>query len=83
MSVLLKVFTAPWCQPCKAMAPLFDQLGVPYTKIDISEQEQVAMDSGVKGVPFLILEKDGNEVGRHQGPMQLHQLRTWVSDLTQ
>jgi thioredoxin 1 len=67
-------FTAEWCQPCKAMAPMIDKFvtdnpDIKYTKIDIDSADAVAPleEFVVRGVPtFVILEN--NEIkSRHTG----------------
>jgi thioredoxin 1 len=65
-------FTATWCQPCKQMEPLITKLvsdnpNIDYTKIDVSDEFDDAVEYGVRGVPTFIAMIDGKEVGRHSG----------------
>ena len=68
-------FWAEWCAPCKAMAPIFDQaarerLGtVLFTKLDTDRNPQMAARYQIRGIPTLVVFKDGNEVGRQVGAM--------------
>ena len=65
-------FTASWCQPCKSMEPLIqklvsENLSIDYSKIDVSDEFDPAVEYGVKGVPTFIALIDGKEVARHTG----------------
>jgi thioredoxin 1 len=73
-------FFAEWCGPCKMMAPILkdvaSQLGntVRILKIDVDKNQQLAAQVGVKGVPTLILYKNGQQVWRQSGVVQANQL---------
>lgn len=63
----IKHFTASWCQPCKNLTPVIDQLrgenpSVGYQKIDIDNNADVAQQYGVRAVPTIIFEKNGRVV---------------------
>jgi thioredoxin 2 len=66
-------FYADWCAPCKMVAPLVDELArehagrVLVAKIDTDHAQQVAMRYQIRGIPTLILFKDGEEAGRSVG----------------
>lgn len=65
-------FTAPWCQPCKKMEPIIEELidensDVSYQKFDISENMEYTVDYNVSGIPTFIAMVDGVEVSRHTG----------------
>jgi len=66
-------FSATWCQPCRAIAPLVDQLAGEYegrvkvTTLDIDESPGTAQKYGIRGVPTLIVVKDGAVVGQQVG----------------
>lgn len=65
-------FWAPWCGPCKMMAPVFEELDselsdVNFTKINVDENQEVAQKFGVQGIPTLIIFKDGKEIHRLVG----------------
>ena len=66
-------FTATWCQPCRAVAPLVDQLAGEYegrvkvTSVDIDESPGTAQQFQIRGVPTLLMIKDGSVVGQQVG----------------
>ena len=66
-------FSATWCQPCRAIAPLVDQLAGEYegrvkvTTVDIDESPATAQKFGIRGVPTLVMMKGGEVVGQQVG----------------
>lgn len=71
-------FHATWCGPCKAMAPVLDQLKkelkdeVRILKIDVDKNQELASKLGVRGVPTFILYKSGKKVWRQSGAIDKH-----------
>ena len=71
---MLKVtkFSASWCQPCKVLAPIFNEVksevgGVSYQDVDVDQSSDLAIQYKVRGVPTIVIEKDGQEVKRIVG----------------
>ena len=66
-------FTATWCGPCRAIAPLVDQLAGEYvgrgkvTKLDIDESPATAQQFRIRGVPTLLMIKNGKVIGQQVG----------------
>lgn len=66
-------FYADWCGPCKMMSPVVDEIaeemgdGVKVCKINIDEEQNLAVKYDVMSIPTFIVIKDGKEVGRTVG----------------
>lgn len=73
-------FFADWCGPCKMLAPnlkaMKDQLGeeIKVIKIDVDKNPSVAAQYQVRGVPTILLFKNGQQVWRQSGVLQTPQL---------
>ena len=67
-------FTASWCPPCRALAPVFEKLSQTYAgklrfaRMDTDENLQTPVQVGVQGMPTLVLFANGQPVGRLVGP---------------
>jgi thioredoxin 2 len=72
-SPVLVDFYADWCAPCKVVAPVVDELArtnqgrLLVTKVDSDHAPKLSMDLAIRGIPTLILFRDGKEVGRVVG----------------
>jgi len=77
-------FWAPWCGPCRMMAPAFEQaaaafpLQARFAKVNTEEQQQLAARFGIRSIPTLIAFKGGREADRVSGALGADQLTQWV-----
>ncbi len=80
-------FWAPWCGPCKMMAPAFAQAAtalhgqVMLAKMDTEAQRAVPSRFAIQSVPSLILFRQGREIARTAGAMPTGQIQAWVKGL--
>ena len=70
--LVVKRYTASWCQPCKQLAPVFKELqneikNVQFQTIDVDENREHTSQVGISSVPTVIFEKDGQQVYRFSG----------------
>ncbi len=74
-------FWAPWCQPCRLIAPIIEELAneydgrVVFAKLNTDDNMQTAMRFGIRGIPTLIIFKNGQEAGRIVGARPKPQLK--------
>ena len=77
-------FWAAWCGPCKAIAPILDEAAKDYenrvtiAKVNVDENPDTAAKYGVRGIPTLMLFKDGEVVGTKVGAVSKSQLSEFI-----
>ena len=80
--LVLVDFYADWCGPCKALAPILEELeDISVLKINTEEYTDLAVSFGVMSIPTLILFKDGEQVGKKVGFMSKEELESWIKSL--
>jgi thioredoxin 1 len=76
-------FTASWCQPCKAMASILEEIdtNIPIEVVDIDAQQDVAIEYGIRGVPTLVkIDNNGNVAGRMVGVKAKNLVEEFLND---
>ncbi|MES9870526.1 MAG: thioredoxin TrxC [Sedimenticola sp.] len=77
-------FWAPWCGPCKMMAPAFEEAArrlepnLRLVKVNTEENQTIAAQFGIRSIPTLALFRQGREVARVSGAMDAGGLVSWV-----
>jgi thioredoxin 2 len=75
---------APWCGPCRAIAPVLEAIAaelageVRIAKLNVDENPRTAARLGVSGIPTLVLYRGGREVDRLVGALPKHDLVRWL-----
>ncbi len=78
-------FWAEWCGPCRSIAPALEQIGadlkgrLTVAKVDIDSNPMTPTTYGVRGIPTMILFKDGKQVATQVGALPASQLKAWVA----
>ena len=77
-------YWAEWCGPCKMIAPVLDDIATTYegkltiAKLNIDDNQETPAKHGVRGIPTLMLFKDGNVVATHVGALSKSQLTAFI-----
>lgn len=82
--VLVDVW-APWCGPCRSMAPMFERAaqqlepGVRLLKLNSDKAPSVSSRLGISGIPTLLLMRNGREIARTSGAMDTTNIVAWTT----
>ncbi len=83
MPVLVDVW-APWCGPCRAVAPILEQLAIDragtlrVVKVNADQEPTLSGRLGVQGIPTLVLFNNGTEIARQVGALPADRLQQWL-----
>lgn len=79
-------FWAEWCGPCKAVGPILDEIAKDYAgkltvaKVNIDENPVTPNEHGVRGIPTMLLFRDGKLLDTKVGAMPKGALKDWIAD---
>ena len=74
-------FWAPWCGPCRIVSPVLEKISSEYTnklkfaKLNVDDNQEIAMQHDVRGIPCMIIFRGGREVDRIIGSYPESELR--------
>lgn len=75
---------APWCGPCRMFAPTFEEFSgkyagrVVFVKLNSDENQMSSSALGIRGIPTVLVFKNGNEVARQSGVIPREQFGAWL-----
>ncbi len=75
---------APWCGPCRQVAPLLERAAadragsLKVVKVNVDVAPDISRRFGVQGIPTMLVLRDGNEVGRQVGALGEAALQRWL-----
>jgi thioredoxin 1 len=79
-------FWAPWCGPCRGFASTFESVegeqqgNIRFVKVNIDDAPNVARDFNVSAIPTIVIFKNGQEVKRSVGPMNIADFRRFIQN---
>ena len=83
---ILVDYWAEWCGPCKMIAPILEEIATEMSgkvligKLNVDENSQTPPKYGIRGIPTLMLFKDGNAVGTQVGAVSKADLIKFIED---
>ena len=85
---ILVDFWAEWCMPCRALSPVIEELSkefdgkVRFAKVNVDECKDIPSKFGIRGIPTLLLFKDGKKVNELVGNQPKDKIKTMLDGVT-
>ncbi|MFT4261562.1 MAG: thioredoxin [Candidatus Woesearchaeota archaeon] len=78
-------FWAEWCGPCKMLGPIYNELstemdGIKFAKVNVDENQELSAKAAVRGIPTMVLYRDGKEISRIVGFLPKDQLKSKIEE---
>lgn len=80
-------FWAEWCGPCRMIAPALEEISdemsgqVKVVKLNVDENPKIAEKYGIRGIPTLLVFKNGEVAGQQVGAHPKNKLKAWISEV--
>lgn len=77
-------FWAPWCGPCRTMTPAISQVAqklagqVRFAKLNTEDHPKISAKYNIRGIPTLILWRNGKELARHTGAIPANRIKSFI-----
>ena len=84
--LIVIMFTGSWCQPCKRMKPIFEEMAsnfegdIRFVEMDIELAEHTVSELAIRSIPSLALFSDGMVRDIYSGTMNKSDLRSWINE---
>ena len=77
-------FYAPWCGPCKMIAPVVEQVAqenraLKVVKVDADNSQELMAKYGIRGIPTLLLVKNGEQIATNVGAAPISKIRDFIN----
>jgi thioredoxin 1 len=79
-------FWAEWCGPCRMIAPALEEIAtelagkVKIVKMNVDENPRIPVQFGIRGIPALLMFKDGKIIAQKVGAQPKNQLKAWITE---
>lgn len=84
-SLTLVDFWAPWCAPCRMLLPILEEIenesDVSLGKVNVDEEEAIALAFGIQNIPTLMVFKNGKILGKKVGFLPKKAIMDWLNSL--
>lgn len=79
-------FWAEWCNPCKVLSPIIDEIGkdfigkIKVAKMNIDQNTKISLELNIKSIPTMMIFKNGKQIAQKIGVFQKNIIVSWVEE---